>query len=101
MLSSRSMLSRRRSGMPGWAATATFAAAVAVSRVPLVGGGFGSDDDSWRNAVAATRMHALGHYVPSRAPGFPVFETLLSVLVGHGWLVTNGVTALAGVIAAV
>lgn len=83
-----------------WVPEAAFALIVALSRLPLLGSGYGSDDDAWRNVVAAVRMHRLGHYVPSRAPGFPVFETLLSWLAPFGWLATNGVTALAGVIAA-
>lgn len=79
---------------------AAFVAVVALSRLPLLGGGYGSDDDAWRNVVAALRMRELGHYVPSRAPGFPVFESLLAVLAPFGWLATNGATALAGVVAA-
>jgi hypothetical protein len=80
---------------------AAFIAIMAASRLPLLGGGYGSDDDSWRNIVAALRMRELGHYVPSRAPGFPVFESLLALLAPYGWLLTNGATALAGIVAAV
>ena len=77
-----------------------FLLVVFASRVPLLGGGFGSDGDSWRNAVAALRMREAGHYVASRPPGFPVFESLLVPLVPWGWVATNALAALAGVAAA-
>jgi hypothetical protein len=90
-----------RTGRPAWLWPAAFAIVVLLSRLPLVGGGYGSDDDAWRNAVAAVHMRALGHYLPSRVPGFPVFETILAALVPWGWLATNGAAILAGVVAAV
>ncbi len=83
-----------------WVRLTALALVVALSRLPLLGGGYGSDDDSWRNMVAALRMRTLGHYVMSRPPGFPVFESLLALLAPFGWLATNGATALAGVVAA-
>lgn len=72
-----------------------------ASRLPLLGGGFGSDGDAWRNAVAALSMRELGHYVASRPPGFPVFETLLVPLVPAGWVATNALAAIAGVVASI
>lgn len=64
-----------------------------------MGGGFGSDGDAWRNALAALRMREVGHYVASRPPGFPVFEALLVPLVPLGWVATNALAAVAGVVA--
>ncbi len=73
---------------------------VAVSRLPLLGGGFGSDNDSWRNAASALHMRETGHYIASRLPGFPVFEGLLVLLVPLGWVATNLLIALTGAVAA-
>jgi hypothetical protein len=72
-----------------------------LSRAPLLGGGFGSDDDSWRNAVAALRMREIGHYIPSRVPGFPLFEGLMAGLIRGGPNATNGAAALAGLAATI
>jgi hypothetical protein len=66
-----------------------------ASRAPLLAGGFGSDDDAWRNAVAALHSHLAGRYVPSRVPGFPVYEGLLFLLVPLGSLATNALSVLA------
>ena len=74
---------------------------IVASRLPLIGGGFGSDNDSWRNAAGAVHMRETGRYIASRAPGFPVFEGLLVLLVPLGWVATNLLTALAGVVAAI
>ncbi len=76
-----------------------FLLVILASRLPLIGGGFGSDGDAWRNAVAAFRMREVGHYVASRPPGFPVFESLLVPLVPLGWAATNALAAVAGVVA--
>lgn len=65
-------------------------------RVPLLGGGFGSDPDAWRNAVAALHSLEAGRYVPSRVPGFPLFEGLLVALVRFGPIATNGAAIAAG-----
>ena len=83
-----------------WAWPSLFLAVVLLSRLPLLGGGYGSDDDSWRNAVAGVHMRVLGHYVPSRVPGFPVFETLVAALVPWGPAATNGAAIAAGLVAA-
>lgn len=74
---------------------ALLVAAFLASRIPLLGGGYGSDDDAWRNALAALRMRETGTYVPSRVPGFPVFEGILVFLHPLGWTATNAAAALA------
>ena len=75
------------------------AMALLATRVPLLFGGYGSDDDAWRNIVAALHARDAGHYVPSRAPGFPLYEGLLTALAPGGSLVTNLAAVLAGIIA--
>lgn len=58
-------------------------------RIPLLRGGFGSDDDAWRNAANALRMLEEHRYVPSRAPGFPAYDAVLIALVALGPIATN------------
>jgi len=84
----------------GWRTMLAMAAAIVVTRLPLLGGGYGSDDDTWRNIVAALHTRAVGRYIPSRIPGFPVYDGLLAVLAPGGWLVTNLASVLAEVAAA-
>ena len=72
-----------------------FVLAFLASRIPLLGIGYGSDPDAWRNIVAALHVRAAGHYIPSRVPGFPVFELLLAALAPWGWRATNLAAALA------
>jgi hypothetical protein len=75
------------------------AAAFLATRLPLMGGGYGTDADSWRNAVAALHMRSAGHYIPSRVPGFPVYETLLALIIPGGWVATNFAAAVAELLA--
>lgn len=44
-------------------------------------------------------MRLLGHYLPSRVPGFPVYETVVRVLQPLGPLATNALSAIAGLVA--
>lgn len=85
--------------VPSWVWLSGLLVGVVLSRWPLLGWGYGSDDDAWRNAVAGVHIRALGHYLPSRAPGFPVFETIVAALVPGGWTATNGAAILAEVVA--
>ncbi len=71
-----------------------------LGRLPLLFGGYGTDPDAWRNAVAALRMHVEGRYIPSRIPGFPVYEGLLFLVSPLGWIATNAVSIGAGLLAA-
>src|SRR6266568_896790 len=77
-----------------------FAAALLLSRYPLLQGGYGSDDDAWRSVVSALHMRESGNYVPSRIPGSPLFELLLVFLVPFGPFATNLAAALAQLAAA-
>jgi hypothetical protein len=81
-------------------ALSIFVLALVVSRLPLLSGGFGSDPDSWRNAIAGLHSLDVGHYQPSRVPGFPVFDLIVMALVRGGPLATNGAMLLAGIAAA-
>ncbi len=67
-----------------------------VSRLPVLGLGYGTDADAWRVAYQGWQMSNLGGYIWSRPPGYPLFEILISKLVNYGWFVTNGVVAIAG-----
>ena len=60
-----------------------------ATRIPLLRGGFGSDDDAWRNAANALRMFEEHRYVPSRAPGFPAYDAVLLTLILIGPVATN------------
>jgi hypothetical protein len=73
---------------------------IILTRVPLLGNGFGTDPDAWRNAVGTLRMLDVGHYVPSRPPGFPVFEMMLLAFVPLGWVASNLMTSVAGAVSA-
>ena len=85
-----------RAGIPRPGPAFTFfVLAFLASRIPLLGNGYGSDPDAWRNIVAALHVRAVGHYIPSRVPGFPLFELLLAALAPWGWQATNLVAALA------
>lgn len=80
------------------AALAAVLALAALIRLPLLGNGFGSDDDPWRNAVTAIHSLEAGRYIPSRAPGFPLFEGLMMLLVPLGPVAAVGAAALASLV---
>ena len=85
----------------GWRAPALLAAAVALSRLPFLGPGFGTDTDAWKLAWAAREIGSTGHYVSSRLPGFPIQEFASALVWRGGPLALNGLTALFSVAAAV
>jgi len=66
-----------------------------LSRLPLLGAGFGADADAWINAVGAVHMREAGRYLPTRIPGFPAYEALLVLLIPLGPWATNGASVLA------
>lgn len=70
--------------------------ALALTRLPLLFHGYGSDDDAWRNIVAALHIRESGRYIPSRIPGFPLYEGILAVLAPGGPVLTNLASVTAG-----
>jgi len=64
---------------------------------PLTLFGYGSDTDAWGVAQTATTLYATGHYVPSRAMGFPLLEFAATPLVAWGgWFLSNQLAVVAG-----
>jgi len=78
-----------------------FLLVVLASRIPLLGNGFGSDPDAWRNASAAIRFHESGRYTPSRQPGFPVVDAAVTLLIPFGSVATNLLSVISGVVAVI
>jgi hypothetical protein len=66
-------------------------AAYLLTRVPLLGLGFGTDADVW-SVAANGRLLLSGHYVPSRFPGHPLHEVLFAgPMVAGGPLASNAI----------
>jgi hypothetical protein len=75
----------------------TFAALTAVFlvlRVPFLNYGHGTDPDAWRVALTAHYLIETGDYFPSRLPGNPLHEFVVTLLITGGWIITNFATAL-------
>ncbi|MGH7729728.1 MAG: hypothetical protein ACRENJ_00575 [Candidatus Eiseniibacteriota bacterium] len=87
--------------VPGWRSLLSLAAGVALSRLPFLGGGYGSDMDAWSLASAARWIAEHGRYGASRFPGHPVQELTCALLWRGGPWALNGATALMSVAAAV
>lgn len=67
-------------------------------RLPLLDGGFGSEEDAWGHVLNAFEMKEQGRYILSRLPGHPLYEALclgLLNLVGARALWWNAASALA------
>ena len=82
----------------GWPRALLVASFVLV-RLPLLGGGYGADTDAYRVALTARFLLATGEYLPSRLPGFPLHEGVVTLLLRGGPWLTNGATVAAGVAA--
>lgn len=67
---------------------------VFISRMFFVDAGFGHDADAWRIANSAKLFAETGLYEPSRFPGFPVPEIVLSFLPAVTPFYANTATAL-------
>lgn len=65
---------------PSWKREAWLLAGIGALYLPLIFFGFGSDVDSYLVVETGSRILAGGEYVPSRPPGFPVYETVTGVL---------------------
>src|SRR5437867_12046343 len=74
---------------------------VIVSRLPLLGLGYGSDMDGWRLAATARAIRSTRAYSVSRFPGFPVHEIVSALLWAGGPYALNGATAAMSVAACV
>ncbi len=68
---------------------ALLAVAYALSRLPWVRLGYGSDPDAWRVAMSARYLLQHGSYLPSRLPGYPVHDITMAGLLWGGWSATN------------
>lgn len=64
-------------------------------RLPYINYGHGTDPDAWRVALSAHHLLDHGDYYPSRLPGNPLHEYIMTLFISGGWLATNFVTALA------
>lgn len=73
---------------------------VAVTRIPFLIAGYGTDPDAWRAANAATSLWQTGVYEPSRLPGSPLHEYITAPLTAAGgpWL-SNAATLIAALLA--
>lgn len=80
--------------------TAALALVVALSRLPLLGTGLGTDTDGWALGRAARAIAASGVYHPSRQPGNPVQEFCCAAVAGAGDWAVNGLSALMALAAA-
>lgn len=68
---------------------------IVITRLPLLFHGYGWDGDAWRVAWSAYVFWHEGVYIPSRFPGFPLYEFFNAPLVGiGGYLLSNAVTLL-------
>lgn len=63
-------------------------------RAPFLNYGHGTDPDAWRVALTAHHLLETGEYFPSRLPGNPLHEMVMTPLIAGGWIVTNLATAL-------
>jgi hypothetical protein len=63
-----------------------------LSRLPWITIGYGSDPDTSRVAISAWWLWNRGEYLPSRLPGYPLFELAVSALYPLGPTVMNAAT---------
>jgi hypothetical protein len=67
-----------------------------LARVPWLWTGYGAETDSYRVALSGLHLWKSGEYLPSRLPGYPVHDLLMSPLVRFGGsFATLSATALA------
>ncbi len=67
-------------------------------RLPFVNYGHGTDPDAWRVALTAHHLLDTGHYYPSRLPGNPLHELVMTIFIPGGWIATNIATACASLL---
>src|SRR5215203_5799839 len=71
-----------------------------LARLPYINEGYGTDPDAWRVVMTAQHLWDKGQYFPSRLPGNPLHEYIVTLLLPGGWLLTGFATmtvALVGV----
>jgi hypothetical protein len=74
-----------------WPGGLLLALLVILTRLPLLGHGYGADADAWRVVMSAQHLIDSGHYVPSRPPGYPLPEYTAALMThwgmgGPAWL---------------
>jgi len=77
---------------------AALGAVFLLLRAPFLGYGHGTDPDAWRVALTAHELLDKGRYFPSRLPGNPLHELVMTPLVAGGWIATNLATALVSLV---
>ena len=70
-----------------------------LSRLPFLNAGYGVEEDSWGYVVAAHNTVETGVFEPSRLPGHPVHELVLTFFYPASPFVFNGLSALMSVMA--
>ena len=78
-----------------------FFATIALTRLPFLNAGYGTNHDTWRVARAARHIAETGQYQASRLPGNPVHEIVCALLYRGGPAALNGLSASFSVAAAV
>jgi len=73
-------------------AAAALAVLYLLTRLPAIGIGYGADPDAARVAVSAHYFWQTGVYLPSRLPGYPLYEFTATALYPLGHVVTNAAT---------
>src|SRR3954451_14754050 len=71
-----------------------------LARLPYINEGYGTDPDAWRVVMTAQHLWDKGQYFPSRLPGNPLHEFVVTLLLPGAWLLTGFATmtiSLAGV----
>jgi hypothetical protein len=63
-------------------------------RLPFINYGYGTDPDAWRVALSAQYLLHHAKYFPSRLPGNPLHDLVMTPLVPGGWIAANLATAL-------
>jgi hypothetical protein len=67
-------------------------------RLPFINYGHGTDPDAWRVALTAHHLLSTGDYYPSRLPGNPLHELVMTLFIPAGWIGTNIATAVASLV---
>jgi len=69
-------------------------ALIALSRLPFLFFGYGSEEDAWALPLVAERIATTGVYEVSRLPGHPLQELIFTLVWNKGSFVYNFITAI-------